>query len=42
MVTIKMEKVYAFIDDGVPDRGHRTNFFNEDFLTMGSYSGYHK
>ena len=30
------------VDDDVPDRGHRTNIFNEDFDRMGSYSGFHK
>lgn len=30
------------IDDGVPDRGHRTNIYNGDFLTVGIDTGIHK
>ena len=31
-----------FIDDGVPDRGHRDNLMNDQFRVVGSYSGSHK
>ena len=29
------------VDDGVPDRGHRANLFNDDFRMCGLYSGWH-
>lgn len=31
-----------FIDDGVPDRGHRSVLVNDDFGVVGNYSGEHK
>lgn len=30
------------VDDGVPNRGHRENLFNDDFRACGIYSGQHK
>ena len=30
------------VDDGVPDRGHRTNIFNSSLKFMGGYLGLHK
>lgn len=30
------------VDDGVPNRGHRENLFNDDFRCCGIYSGQHK
>ena len=30
------------IDDGVPDRGHRTNIFNKGFKKMACFTGDHK
>ena len=29
------------IDDGVPDRGHRTNIFKEGFVKMGAATSSH-
>jgi uncharacterized protein YkwD len=29
------------IDDGITDRGHRTNIFNPEFKIMGCFSGPH-
>ena len=31
-----------FVDDDVPDRGHRVALFNGDFGVTGVYSGPHK
>ena len=30
------------VDDGVPDRGHRTNIFNPVFKKMACFTGDHK
>ena len=30
-----------FVDDGVADRGHRTNLLNEGIYVTGNYSGPH-
>ena len=29
------------VDDGVPDRGHRTNLFKPDIMVTGNFSGPH-
>ena len=34
--------ISLMVDDGVPNRGHRTNIFNKAFKKMSSYTGYHK
>ena len=45
-VTPQQVVVYLLIDDGVPSRGHRTNFLNKDFrlvgVAEGSHPGYEK
>ncbi len=33
--------IYLLIDDGVQDRGHRKNFIQSDFKTVGISVGYH-
>ena len=30
------------IDDGVSNRGHRTNIFNENYKLVGCFTGFHK
>lgn len=30
------------VDDGVPNRGHRENIFNQEFNIMGCFTGPHK
>ena len=30
------------VDDGVPNRGHRENLFNQEFHSMGCFTGAHK
>ena len=40
--TVGREVVISLIiDDDVPDRGHRTNMFKDEFKIMGSFSGPH-
>ena len=31
-----------FVDDGVPDRGHRVTLFKENLAVAGGYSGSHR
>ena len=31
-----------YVDDGVADRGHRTNLVNEKFIVLGASCGPHK
>ena len=31
-----------FVDDGVPNRGHRTNLQSTEFIASGLATGYHK
>ena len=38
----KRNVLALLVDDGVPDRGHRTNLFSPDFTLIGSASGPHK
>ncbi len=33
--------IALIVDDGVPSRGHRENFFDPDWKVMGCYTGPH-
>ena len=40
--TAKQVVMQLVVDDGVPNRGHRENIFNNDFRCVGIYTGHHK
>jgi len=40
-VTPRQVVIYLLIDDGMPSRGHRKNFLNEDFRLIGVAEGSH-
>ncbi|NQU84854.1 MAG: CAP domain-containing protein [Mariniphaga sp.] len=40
-ITPQQVVIYLLIDDGIPSRGHRTNFLNKDFRLVGVAEGTH-
>jgi uncharacterized protein YkwD len=40
--TARMTVIMLVIDDGVPDRGHRRNLFNDQFQVAGAAIGPHR
>lgn len=40
-ITARQVVIYLLIDDGVSNRGHRTNFLQPDFKTIGVAAGKH-
>ncbi len=42
LITGKEAVIGLIVDDGVPDRGHRKNIFNDAWIDVGNYFGSHK